>query len=138
MSISYSDLKPAKAIFRIGLNEYTLRAFDLTAQVWASDYWKSESENNGLVVLSKRLEQIEDVEAITKTCWYLLENKHLFENKYTEFLNVIEKGDAENGNKWLLIADLFRALSQTLGVSQPDLEEFQEDLELKKSKAVEG
>jgi len=135
MPISYSDLKPAKAIFKLGLNEYTLRPFDLTAQVWASDYWKTEAQHNGLLVLTERLRSIEDVEAITKTCWYLLENKQQFDRKYTEFLKTIEKGDPENGNKWLLIADLFKALSKTLGVSQPDLEEFQEDLELKKSSA---
>jgi len=136
MAISYQDLNPVCASFRFNDNDYELRPFDLAAQVWAHTEFATDDNKNGVDVLSTRIQDLSDFEPILKCAWHLLKRKRHF-GFYDEFVSQISKGDiASNQSK--LIGDIYNAFVKTLGVSQPQLDQIKEDLELKKHNAAEG
>lgn len=132
MGITYQELNPSDAIVEIDNREFTLRAFDLTAQVWAYNHFATPENKDGMTVLANRIADINDADAVLQLTWHLLKRKVYFGN-YDAFVKAI---DDHKGGKWTKIMDLYGAVVKTLGVSQPQLEEIQEELELKKSTAA--
>jgi len=130
MSIAYKDLKPSDATFVMNKKEYELRPFDLTAQVWASEFFATKEQPNGLITLSEKIADFGNFSALYNCIWHLLKRKRDF-NHFSSFLSQVEKGD-EDKDSTGLTGDMYRAFVKTLGVSQPQLENIQEELELKK------
>jgi len=130
MSISYQDLKPVESSFILNKKEYFLRPFDLSARVWADDFFSNENQSSGLIVLSEKIKDMKNFEALYRCCWHLLKRKRDF-GFYENFVLSIEKGD-EDSDSIKLTGDLYRAFVRSLGLSEPQLEKFKEDLELKK------
>lgn len=127
--IKYSDLKPSNATFVLNEVEYELRPFDLAARVWANDEFATETEPNGLVNLSKTVQDMTSFSAVYKCAWHLLKRKRSF-GFYENFLKEIDKDEHK------ITADIYKAFVRTLGVSEPQLDNFKEELELKKSLAA--
>ena len=134
MAINYEDLHPVSASFRFKKHEYYLRPFDLAAQVWAHSEFATPENSNGVEVLSTRIQDLTDFEPVLKCAWHLLKRKRHF-GFYSEFVNQIEAGD-DDSDKIKLIGDIYTAFVKTLGVSQPQLDNIREELELKKPSAA--
>lgn len=134
--MKFNELNPTDAKIEIDDREFSLRAFDLAAQVWCYNEFATESNPDGMAVLSERIQDMKDADAILKLTWHLLKRKTYFKN-YNNFLKIIESENKKN-NYWNKIMELYQAVVVTLGVSQPQLEELQQDLELKKSLAAQG
>jgi len=126
MGIQYHELNPRRSKIILNDKEYYLRPFDLAAQVWCYEEFKTETEPNGIVALTKRLEDVQDIAAYTKVVFHLLEDKKDF-GIYANFINEIEK----NG-KYSKTIELYNALVESLGVSQPQIDKIKKELELKK------
>jgi len=132
MGIKFEDLNPCESSIKIDNKEFKLRKFDLIAQVWALNYFSTKENKDGMLVLAERLRNNNDAEAILTVAWHLLKRKTYF----TDYETFVEKIDNSGG--WIKIMEILLAVVETLGVSQPQLAEFQEDLELKKSLAAEA
>ena len=132
MGIQYHDLKPTESIIRLAGREYYLRPFDLTAQVWAYNFFSTPEKKDGVAVLAERLADMNDIEPILRTTWHLLRSKYDF-GTYDAF---VKKVDAVGQHKFKKISEFYVAVVQTLGVSQPHIEDLKEELELKKSIAA--
>jgi len=131
MGLEFQDLKPVEATIVVDNNEFTLRPFDLTAQAWALNFFATEENTNGMAILTQRLANNNDIEAILKVAWYLLKSKPHF-GTYEKFVKKIDKED----HKWTRVMEIQKAIVYTMGVSQPKLEEFEEEIELKKLSAA--
>lgn len=130
MPISYQDLNPMESSFILNKKEYFLRPFDLAARVWADDYFSTEKEQSGLIVLSKKIQDLTNFEALYRCCWHLLKKKRDF-GFYENFVHSIENGD-DDSDSIKITMDLYKAFTRSLGLSEPQLEKFKEDFELKK------
>lgn len=130
MSISYKDLNPTQSSFVLNEKEYFLRPFDLAARVWADDYFATPEQKSGLVVLSEKIQDMKSFETLFRCCWHLLKRKRDF-GYYENFVKAIEEGDDKKSSQ-VLIADLYKAFVYTLGVSEPMLAKFEEEIEVKK------
>ncbi len=134
--MKYHELNPTSAKFELDNQEFTLRAFDLQAQVWAYNEFATEENKDGIEVLSNRISDIKDADCYLRVAWHLMRRKVYF-GTYTNFLNKIQveyKGD----RYWDKVVEIYKCVVKTLGVSQPHIEELEEDLELKKSLAAQG
>lgn len=136
MSIKYEDLNPVCSSFRFQGKDFELRPFDLAAQVWAHNEFATKENKNGVEVLSQRIQDTTDFEPLLKCAWHLLKRKRHF-GFYDEFVKQIDKGDDES-DKIKILGEIYRAFVETLGVSQPQLDTIEEELELKKPKAAES
>lgn len=134
MAIEYKDLNPVTATFTLNEKEYELRPFDLVAQVWAMDEFKTKEEPNGIVVLSDLVQEMTNFNAVYKCTWHLLKRKRDF-GFFDNFLKAIEN-DNRGANP--VTQDIYKAFVKTLGVSQPHIDEFTEELELKKHSAAQS
>ena len=132
--MKYQDLNPTEATFKLCDQEFTIGKFSLIAQTWAYNEFATTEEPNGVNVLAQQIADINNSECLLKCVWFLMRRKHFF-GSYENFVSKIE--DLGDG-KWAKIMELYTAFVQTLGVSQPDLEEIQEELELKKSLAAQA
>ena len=131
MGLEIQDLKPTEATIVVDKNEFTLRPFDLSAQVWALNFFATEGKTDGMKVLAERLKNNNDIDAILKVAWYLLKNK-LYFGTYESFVKKIDR----ESHKWTRVMEIQKAIVYTMGISQPKLEEFEEEIELKKRLAV--
>ena len=122
MGLEFQDLKPVEATIVVDKNEFTLRPFDLSAQVWALNFFATKENTNGMAILTKRLTNNNDIDAILKVAWYLLTNKSYF-GTYEGFVKKIDRST----HKWTRVMEIQKAIVYTMGVSQPMLEEFEED-----------
>ena len=127
MKIPYHELNPRPYEFEMEGKAYKLAPFSLKAQTWAYEEFKTEQEPNGLKNLSELLKAV-DLKTAVVCCWYLLEDKKGL--NIGEFFEICQKH--EN------IRKPFDALAKTIGLSQPHIEGIEEELELKKFKAVKA
>ena len=130
MAIKYEDLNPICASFTFHNKEYELRPFDLAAQVWAHTTFATEENENGVEVLSALVKDMKNFDPLFKCAWHLLKRKRDF-GFYEEFVKQIGKGD-DNSDSTKLIGDIYKAFVKCLGVSQPQLDQIADELELKK------
>lgn len=133
MAISYKDLNPTESSFTLNGVEYFLRPFDLVARVWASDYFANPENKEGLQVLSDLVQDLSSFDAVYRCAWHLLKRKRDFGN-YEAFVSAIEKGD-ESKNQNVITGEIYNAFVKTLGVSEPQMEKYREDIEIKKQSA---
>lgn len=133
MAISYKDLNPTESSFTLNGVEYFLRPFDLVARVWASDYFATPENKEGLYVLSELVQDFSSFEAIYRCAWHLLKRKRDFDT-YENFVKAIEAGD-EARDQVTVTSDIYNAFVKTLGVSEPQMEKYREDMEIKKQSA---
>ena len=129
MAINYSDLNPTESEIELNSVTFQLRPFDLTAQTWAFNHFATADEKNGLTVLTTRIQDVNDFDALLDTIWHLLKGKMHFNNSKESFFKAVEKLD----HKYIKSMEMRTALNECLGVSQPMIEEFKGDIELKKS-----
>ena len=129
--IEYKDLVPLPAKIVLDDSEFTLRGFDLAAQVWAYNEFATPENKDGVENLSNRINDIKDTECILKCTWHLMNRKSHF-GTYEKFVSCIDSTE----NKWNKIMELYQAFVKTLGVSQPKLEELAEELQIKKHSAA--
>ena len=132
--MKYQDLNPTEAVFELCDQEFTIGKFSLIAQTWAYNEFATQDEPNGVNVLANGIADMSNSEPLLKCVWFLMRRKHFF-GTYENFVEEIDKLKDE---KWAKIMELYTAFVQTLGVSQPDLEEIHEELELKKSLAAQA
>jgi len=121
--IGINDLNPSESVFNLAGKRYELKPFSLFVQVWAHDEFATESEPNGLTILSQKLMEL-DAGAIGKTCYFLLKDKADFPT-CEKFLNAL-------GDNLTTVKVLLEPLSRCLGVSQPTNEDMTNEVELKK------
>jgi len=133
MAISYKDLNPTEASFILNKTEYFLRPFDLVARVWASDYFATKENQEGLYALSELVQDLSSFEAVYRCTWHLLKRKRDF-GTYEDFIKAIELGDDTN-DQVNVTAQIYNAFVKTLGVSEPQMEKYREDIDLKKQSA---
>ena len=133
MAIHYSDLVPGKSKIELKGKSYVLRPFNLLAQAWAYSEFSTKECEDGLTVLSNRLQDIQDFEASIRTVHFLLEDKKSFPT-YEDFFKAIEEDT--DGNMYKKIIEIYNALVDTIGISQPKMEEIQNEIDLKKSEAA--
>lgn len=129
MSIKYQDLNPTEASFILNKKEYYLRPFDLAARVWAEDAFATKENKSGLMELSELVQDMTSFTAVYKCVWHLLKRKRDF-GFFDNFLKAI--GDDDNGEH-LTTKGIYDAFVKTLGVSEPQIEDMKDELELKKS-----
>lgn len=122
-TVSVNDLNPRESRFSLSGKTYELKKFSIAAQVWAADEFATDDKGNGLFVLSERLANV-DTGAIVKTCYYLLTDK-------TDF-PTLESFVERLGSDHTILKVLLDPLSETLGVSQPSVDETAEEIEIKK------
>jgi hypothetical protein len=134
--MEYHELNPSDAKFELDGEEFTIRAFDLAAQVWCYNEFATPENKDGITVLSERISDFKDADAVLRLTWHLLRRKTYFGN-YSTFLNAVEKEKTDN-NFWNKIMEIYGAIVKTLGVSQPQLAEIKQEMELKKSLAAQG
>lgn len=130
--MEYHDLKPVESTVIVDSKELTLRPFDLSAQVWAYNFFATKDNPDGMRVLAQRISDIRDAEAVLRLTWHLLKEKQFF----LSYENFVDKIDKDSKGKWVRVVELYKAVVKTLGVSQPQIDEIQEELELKKSIAA--
>lgn len=131
MAIPFHDLNPVHLSFKLNKKTYELRPFDLTAQVWARCEFATKEQPDGLVVLTGLIQDMNNFEPLFKCVWHLLKRKRDF-GYFEEFVSQIDKGD-DDSDKGTLIGQLYLIFTKSLQISQPDMEDIEEDLELKKS-----
>jgi len=129
--IEYKDLVPVPAKISLDDQEFTLRAFDLAAQVWAYNEFATPENKDGVENLSERINDIKDTDCILKCTWHLMNRKTHF-GTYEKFVTCVDKHD----EKWTKIMEFYQAFVKTLGVSQPKLEEIAEEMQVKKPLAA--
>lgn len=134
MTISYNDLNPIDTKVYINEQEFTLGKFSLLAQCWADQEFATEDEPSGVMALSKVIQDWTKPDPILRLSWYLLKEKSQFNNEYEQYIDFIDNKKI----KWINIKNIFQAVVRTIGVSQPQIDEIEEELELKKSLAVES
>jgi hypothetical protein len=134
MAISYDELNPIDAEVIINNKTFTLGRFNLLAQCWANKEFSTEENKNGLENLSKNIQDWRQPEPLLKLSWYLLKEKSIFNASYEEFVNFVDN----KNSKWNNIKNIFESVVKTIGVSQPQIDDMAEEIELKKSSAVEN
>lgn len=133
MSISYQDLNPIDSTVMINDKKLTLKKFSLLAQCWAHEEFATKDEPNGIKNLSEIIQDWTQPEPVIKLSWYLLKEK----SEFRDFDHYLEFIDSKN-SKWNNVKNIFESVVKTIGVSQPQIDEIEEDLELKKSLAAES
>lgn len=136
MSIPFHELSPSCLSFELNKKEYEIRPFDLTAQVWARCEFATKDQQDGLVVLSELIQDMNNFDALLKSIWHLLKRKRDF-GYYEEFVHQIDSGD-QDSDKNKLLSKLYTIFTTALQISQPNMDDIEEDLELKKSLMVES
>ena len=136
MSIPFYELNPTCLSFKLNGNEYEIRPFDLTAQVWARCEFATKDESDGLVVLSELIQDMNNFDPLLKSIWHLLKRKRDF-GFYEEFVLRIDKGDKDS-NKVKILSNLYVIFTNALQLSQPNMNDIEEDLDLKKSLTAES
>lgn len=131
MSIPFYELNPTCLSFRLNGKEYEIRPFDLTAQVWARCEFATKEQPDGLVILSELIQDMNNFDPLLKSIWHLLKRKRDF-GFYEEFVSQIDKGDKDS-DKGKVLTNLYVIFTNALQLSQPNMNDIEEDLELKKS-----
>jgi len=129
MSTNLQELNPRKSEIVINKKTYVLKKFSLLARVWARTEFATPEQSDGLMVLAKRMETFNDIEAWSKMLYHLLEDRRDFKN-YESFLGALEKG-----GKFSNVIQAYRALMECIGLSEPE-PESEDTKDLKKSVAV--
>jgi hypothetical protein len=131
MSIDYKDLNPVEATAVINNQSLEFNKFSLMAQCWADKEFATADEPSGVIVLSGLIQDWTQPEPMLKLSYYLLKDKSLFKS-FQEYLEFVDS----HKSKWTNVKAIYEAVVYTLGVSQPQIDEMEEELELKKSLAV--
>lgn len=130
MAIEYTQLRPKSSKIILFDKEYILKPFSLAAQVWANHEFATTDRQNGLFNLAERMKNLNDLEAILKLTYYLMEDKTSWPT-YKDFYNLFDKKKIEK--PYLKIMEIYTALVECLGNSQPqNVEELEAEAELKK------
>ena len=131
--IHFSELIPRESTIKIFDKVYKLKPFTIAIETWAYYEFQTKDEKNGVKVLSDRLRDFNDKEAVLKCIYKLLVDKNDFDT-YEKF---IEKLDTYDRDKfYIFLTECYYSLSEAIGISQPVIENIEEELELKKYKAV--
>lgn len=126
-TINIKDLNPRESTFDLAGKTYTLKKFSLAARVWVEYEFSTPQQKSGLMALSDMMRDL-DPGAFAKVSYYLLKDKSDFPT--------IEKFIDALGDDVTILGVLGRPIVECFGVSNPDLEDIEEDLELKKPKAA--
>lgn len=132
--VPFTDLIPKNSKIKIHNKVYKLKPFTLAVELWATDEFKTPQEPNGLQVLSNRLRDFSDKEAVFKVIYKLIIDKSDFDT-YEKFIKYVEEMEQER--IYIFITECYYAISDTIGLSQPVIENIEEDIELKKLKAAQ-
>lgn len=131
--VNYSDLRPKKSKIKLLEKTYILKPFSIGVETWAYYEFQTKDERNGMNVLSERLRDFNDKEALLKTLHKLIIDKEDFP-EYEDFLKLVETLGQEK--IYLFLMEGFYSIAETIGLSQPIIENIEEELELKKLKAA--
>jgi hypothetical protein len=114
--VNISELVPQEAEFQLSsTNElvHVLKPYTLGVQLWAAKKFGSE-------ILEKAL-NTRDAEVLSELAWHVLRDKSVFSNSFENFLDsVVTFQDRSN---------LLTAIFQTVGMSQPVLENIAKQIE---------
>jgi hypothetical protein len=121
-NVSINDLNPRPSSFVLAGETHVLKKFSLAAQVWAHSEFATAEEPNGLVNLSQKLTELDEV-ALMKSCYWLLEDKSKYPTE-DSFIDCFK-------DKYDALKVLLEPFSECLGVSQPETSTADE-VELKK------
>lgn len=131
--MNYHELNPPNQSIRIDGKDFELRPFDLTAQSWAYYHFSSDQVKDGMLVLSKRIQDIRDAECYLQVAWHLLIRKEYFQGDYSNFVKTIEKNKED---RWNNLTSIYKSVALTIASSQPNFEDMKDDLEIKKPRAA--
>lgn len=131
MAIKAHELQPKQSSFSINGTVYELYPFSLSKRIWAQLHFSTDKEEaNGLKVLSEKLADFKNFDTLAEVIHYLLKDKDDFKNPY-ELLQYAEKnGGLKTYHK------MYKALCECLGLSEPQMEDVENALEVKKSLAI--
>ena len=117
-----SKFNPALSQFEIQGKKYRLKKFSIAAQVWVSNEFSTKGEYDGFDLFVKGLTN-HDTAMISKTCYFLLEDKSDFPS-WESFVYALK-------DTYSILSILLPPLSQSIEDARPEVDE--DDAELKKS-----
>ena len=128
MAISAESLRSRPSSFILNETRYELNPFDLGAQIYFASIYKTENRN-GLEVLAEKLSDFGNFKDICTVVLYLLKDKRDFKNE--KALQAAIEADG----KYKKLTEIYEAVVECLGVSQPQKDELYNEIEAGKLKA---
>lgn len=126
MGIKAKDLNPVPSTFMLKDKEYTLRAFDLAAEVWAYAKFGTKEQPNGLLALGNAMKDMDTgVGPAMELAYHLLQGPDF--PTFKEFYKAID-----NDGKYKKVIEVYQALVVSIGLSQQQVDDMEGDEELKK------